>query len=632
MTAAATTPDLKLSKVKTIPWNRLRASTENMRRVKPHHADDQALIANIASVGEVLENLIVAPLEDEDGCFGVHAGGRRYSAVGVLVERGTFPEDFPIPCRVQVGGSLAAISLAENLRAATHPADEFDAMKKMVDDGMSIESIAESYAIPVIRVKRRLRLAEVHTTILNAFRRGDIALDAVMAFTLAPSKKEQLRVFKEMPGRIMAWRVKQAFTGDDSMKTDDRLVRYVGLEAYQAEGGTVVADMFADHDHVTDPALVGRLAEAKLAASAERLLKREGWKDAITRIETFHSYQHDWVKVEAEAVGVPAELTDRIDALKAERDALHEKDCDWTEEDEERDEQIADALEQAETEYDSYREFTDEQKAGLICFVAIGNNGKVRIERGYRSRRAGQAEAKKTGSTGEAAPKPLPQALLTDLGNHRELIGKVALLSNDAIANDVLLLVLVREVLDQSYHHDNPLNARFDEVAPTSEELIESKAGKKMASIREKLPLGFLGAETTAEQYAALRKLTPKRKQALQTFCVAALFQCRINRGSDTLTDVILNDLAPDYTGYFRPTSENYFKRLTRQQLIALGEEMFGDDFDDWADYKKGQLVLFFHDFFNKPLSKSLTDEQRERHAEIRANWLPNGFVEAVEQ
>lgn len=81
MTAAATTPDLKLSKVKTIPWNRLRASTENMRRVKPHHADDQALIANIASVGEVLENLIVAPLEDEDGCFSGGAPASRHSLV-----------------------------------------------------------------------------------------------------------------------------------------------------------------------------------------------------------------------------------------------------------------------------------------------------------------------------------------------------------------------------------------------------------------------------------------------------------------------------------------------------------------------------------------------------------------------
>ena len=113
----------------------------------------------------------MSPLSEEEGTFGVHAGGRRWNAIGANVEQGVLPDTFPVPCRVQTGGRLA-VSLAENLQAPMHPADEFAAFKDMLDDGLSVEDIALQYGLPQQRVVQRLKLAQVARRIFNAYRKG----------------------------------------------------------------------------------------------------------------------------------------------------------------------------------------------------------------------------------------------------------------------------------------------------------------------------------------------------------------------------------------------------------------------------------------------------------------------------
>ena len=112
------------------------------------------------------------PLSEEEGTFGVHAGGRRWNAIGANVEKGVLPDTFPVPCRVQTGGCLIAESLAENLQAPMYPADEFAAFKDMLDDGLSVEDIALQYGLPQQRVVQRLKLAQIAKRIFNAYRRS----------------------------------------------------------------------------------------------------------------------------------------------------------------------------------------------------------------------------------------------------------------------------------------------------------------------------------------------------------------------------------------------------------------------------------------------------------------------------
>src|SRR3546814_4289114 len=58
------------------------------------------------------------------------------------------------------------------------------------------------------------------------------------------------------------------------------LARFVGLDAYEAAGGGIRRDLFADEDsgvYLTDAGLLHQLASAKLDAQAVDI-QREGWK------------------------------------------------------------------------------------------------------------------------------------------------------------------------------------------------------------------------------------------------------------------------------------------------------------------------------------------------------------------
>ncbi len=625
------TQEVTLSEVVNIPYHCLRRTSDNMRTVNPSQEDDQKLIANIRATGAVLQNLVVTPLDDEEGCYGVNAGGRRFGAVGVLVKDGVFPEDFPVPCRVQTGGSRSAVSVAENLKAAVHPADEFNAFKKMRNDGMDVATIANHYGISEFQVHQRLKLAQVAPMILNAYRRGDIELDTVMAFTLAENQKAQTALFKDLGGRCSAWQVKRALT-NETIRSDDRLVKYIGLDAYKDAGGKVLADMFEDYDHICDFELVEQLAGEKLAKAAERIRKREGWGDVFTTLERhFHVYDA-YVLMQPDSVNVPDELNEKIASLNTERDRICDED-DWSEESEDQLVKIDDELEAAEKERDGYRAFTEDQKNAGVLVATINHSGKVEYDRGLMTKAAARAAKSKDNKTsgGEeaASTATLPQALLTDLGAHRQQIARLTMLSNPSLAEDILLFALVQNVIGD-YWNDKGINLRAESNDPMDERFRETDAAAAWDKAKSKLYLEFQSADGEAAQFAALRELTPKRKQGLLTFCVAACFETGLMREEESLNELIIETMAPDYAEHFRPTDAEYFKRLKRDDLVALGEALFGAAFEERKKWKKGQLVTFFHDFFNKPLPSDLDGEIRAKYESIRAHWLPDGFLNPV--
>jgi ParB/RepB/Spo0J family partition protein len=76
----------------------------------------EALAASIAEHG-LLQPLIVSPSAGKKTLYDVHAGGRRWRAIGLLIERGTLPKDYAVDVRLCENEAAAAreISLAENL-------------------------------------------------------------------------------------------------------------------------------------------------------------------------------------------------------------------------------------------------------------------------------------------------------------------------------------------------------------------------------------------------------------------------------------------------------------------------------------------------------------------------------------
>ena len=279
--------------IREIPLSRLALAPENVRKTPPDAQADAALKASIAAFG-LLENLVVRPDEpDESGSerFAVVAGGRRLKAMQALVQDKVFDADHPVPCQVRSGDAESGeVSLAENVvRIAMHPADQVTAFAKLVEAGQSVSAIAARFGASERIVEQRLRLGNAAPELLDAYRADEIDLEVLKAFAVTTDRERQMAVWEQVSAqgyRPSAAQVKRLLT-EERVPGGTAISRFVGVDAYEAAGGTVMRDLFADeHEHgvwFEDPVLLEKLATGKLQAAADELATR--WKWAVPRIE-----------------------------------------------------------------------------------------------------------------------------------------------------------------------------------------------------------------------------------------------------------------------------------------------------------------------------------------------------------
>ncbi|MBO9352868.1 hypothetical protein GG851_02595 [Bordetella petrii] len=84
-----------------ISYAQLRLSKEYQARQPGELKDDPEVLSlkgTIQAIGGLLHNLVV--VECADGGYEVCAGGRRWTALGLLVQEGVLPASYPVPCLV----------------------------------------------------------------------------------------------------------------------------------------------------------------------------------------------------------------------------------------------------------------------------------------------------------------------------------------------------------------------------------------------------------------------------------------------------------------------------------------------------------------------------------------------------
>src|SRR6202022_3998195 len=112
---------------------------------------------------------------------------------------GVIPADTEVPCLIEAPDEALETSLMENtIRAAMHPADEFVAMAELIGAGHPIEAVATRFGASERHVRQRLRLGKLAPELLDAFRAGEINLEAVTAFTLGADHAAQLAVWRQV--------------------------------------------------------------------------------------------------------------------------------------------------------------------------------------------------------------------------------------------------------------------------------------------------------------------------------------------------------------------------------------------------------------------------------------------------
>ena len=155
--------------------------------------------------------------------------------------------------------------MTENVvRAAMHPADQVEAFAGLATGGATVADIAARFGVTEKLVEQRLRLGNAAPVLLEAYREGGIDLEVLTAFAVTTDRDRQIAVWeqvKEQGYRPGAWQIKRMLT-EDRVAARTAIARFVGVEAYEAAGGAVTRDLFADEDDngvwLDDPALLDK--------------------------------------------------------------------------------------------------------------------------------------------------------------------------------------------------------------------------------------------------------------------------------------------------------------------------------------------------------------------------------------
>ncbi len=288
-----------------LPLNTLCLSSLNVRHTE-RDADIASLAEDIAARG-LIQNLVVVPAhfmtgeatEGWDDKWEVIAGGRRFQAMQLLVADGRLAVDHPVACLVEDRDEAREISLSENLhKVSMNPADEFAAYQAIVDNtpdlnrDAAIAKCAKRFGKTVRHVEGRLRLASLCPEVLDALRADLISLDAAKAYAATTDHDLQRKVF--------AARERDTYSGHNAntiryeirgktLPLDAPLATFVGLVAYQAEGGRIEAEMFMGAEgqqRIVDVPLLKKLATAMGEAAVPALAKADGFKSGLFVAET----------------------------------------------------------------------------------------------------------------------------------------------------------------------------------------------------------------------------------------------------------------------------------------------------------------------------------------------------------
>lgn len=186
-----------LTAAQDIALDKLVASDANVRRIKAGVSVEE-LAEDIARRG-LLQSLSVRPLlEDngeESGKYAVSAGGRRFSALKLLVKQKLLAKNASVPCIVKTDGIEEEDSLAENtMREALHPLDQFRAFKTLNAQGLTIDEIAARFFVAPQVVRQRLKLAAASQKLLDLYVAQELTLDQLSAFCVTDDHELQEQV------------------------------------------------------------------------------------------------------------------------------------------------------------------------------------------------------------------------------------------------------------------------------------------------------------------------------------------------------------------------------------------------------------------------------------------------------
>ena len=603
-----------------VPLSQLlpRRSKRNAR--KTPRLSIPELAASIARIG-LLQNLVVILTADGEQ-YEVVAGDRRLTALKLLAKKKRIAADFEVPCLRVADGTARTASLTENVqREAMHPADQFEAFAALVAEGRPIEDIAADFSVTPLVVQRRLKLANVSPRLMADYRADAVTLDQLMALAVTDDHALQDAAFYDAP----QWQrspsaLRERLTEREIDAHRHPLVRFVGLDAYEAAGGGVRRDLFAEDDtgvYLNDAALLERLAHERLAGIAAEV-KAEGWAwvDAtpaatyadLQAFQRAPREQREPNKREALRIEkLQAKMREVAEALDAAMDAEDEDKAEGLQEE-------GEALgEQLQALEDGLQGYAPSVKAAAGAIVTIDRNGEAVIHRGLLR----EAEAKalrmlerlrqgfgdeEAGNDDEGENDETPKATLSDrlaqrLSAHRTAALQIEVARHPQVALAALVHGMVQTVLQE--RHYGPSNSfvplgvrltvqdRLEGMAPDWPESPAAVALREMQQVAGKdLP------EDSAELFAALLAKSQGELVELLAVCVAGAVDVVTPRATAHQPGAELAQaVGLDMAAWWKPSAEGYFKHVSKAVILEAVGEFAPDSVTRLAKLKKADIA-----------------------------------------
>ncbi|KIZ32514.1 ParB/RepB/Spo0J family partition protein, partial [Stutzerimonas stutzeri] len=605
-----------------VPLSRLvlRPTGRNVRKTPRMSIPE--LAASIQRVG-LLQNLIVIASADGEH-YEVVAGGRRLAALKLLAKKHRISKEWEVPCLLVADGTARTASLTENVqREAMHPADQFEAFAALVAEGRPIEDIAADFSVTPLVVQRRLKLANVSPRLMADYRADAVTLDQLMALAITDDHAAQEAAFYDAP----QWQrhpshLRERLTEREIDAYRHPLVRFVGLDTYEAAGGGIRRDLFAEGDagvYLTDAALLERLAQTRLAGIAANV-RAEGWAWVDATPGATHADLHTFQRAPRERREPNKREAARIEKLQARMHELAEAvDAALDADDEEK----ADALqeegeavgEQLQALEDGLQDYGANVKAAAGAIVTIDRNGEAVIHRGLM--REAEAKALRTlerirqgfGGEGEAAndeegedgdddrqPKAaaMSDRLAQKLSAHRTAALQIEVARHPQAALAAVVHGMVQTVLQGShYGHDLPLGVSLkvqDRLEGMAPDLPESPAAVALRELQQ--VAGEALPEDSAELFAVLLAKPQDELVRLLAVCVASTVDVVTPRATPHQRGAELAQaVGLDMAAWWKPTAEGYFKHVSKAVILDAVAVFAPDSVTRLAKLKKADIA-----------------------------------------
>ena len=607
-----------------VPLSRLvlRPTGRNVRKTPRMSIPE--LAASIQRVG-LLQNLIVIASADGEH-YEVVAGGRRLAALKLLAKKHRISKEWEVPCLLVADGTARTASLTENVqREAMHPADQFEAFAALVAEGRPIEDIAADFSVTPLVVQRRLKLANVSPRLMADYRADAVSLDQLMALAITDDHAAQEGAFYDAP----TWQrhpsnLRERLTEREIDAYRHPLVRFVGLDTYEAAGGGIRRDLFAEGDagvYLTDAALLERMAQDKLAGIAAEV-KAEGWAWVDATPGVTHADLHAFQRAPRERREPTKREAQRIEKLQAKvqvigealDDALEAEDEDKADALQEEGEAVGEQLQALE---DGLQDYSPTVKAAAGAIVTIDRNGQAVIHRGLM--REAEAKALRTlerlrqgfgsedaesddeGEDGDSEGQPKTAAmsdrLAQRLSAHRTAALQIEVARHPQVALAALVHGMVQTVLQESHYgprHDAlPLGVslkvqdRLEGMAPDWPESPAAVALRELQQVAgEALP------QDSTELFAALLAKSQDELVKLLAVCVASTVDVVMPRATPHQPGAELAQaVGLDMAAWWQPTAEGYFKHVPKAVILQAVGEYAPDSINLLAKLKKADIA-----------------------------------------